>query len=421
MNKTKKFRTLLGGLIISMFLMVINVVSFNNADVTSAYAATEMTTKTITTVFNDGDIDANEYLPKGIKATDVKWAVNKKEIATVTEKGILTPVDFGTVNLYANVKGEKVLKLTVNIVSSNEGKAKPFSAKPESLVDDNNEFYKWYIDNMIIGYSLPEVLKDEIDSVEEMTQYISFSGFSYYAPYPCLVKNGWSNTAIFGAEGALRCGRGVCEDIANVAVYLLQNDYDDIGCIQVTGEYGHMYNYIKQDGIYYVVDFTTLIAGTNYADVWYKDALIWSGTKLTDFSKKSVIYATDTSDTKRTVEDYLEHIIAYSCNHFDFVPSQYRSDNFGHKSVVKGYTISQTKKQFGLEEGIDIIVLYDNKTDDCEWEFISVPSKDIPFFGYSYFSTETIEEKYQRQITEKEGFLDPTGRFDHAYLTRYDN
>lgn len=55
---------------------------------------------------------------------------------------------------------------------------------------------------------------------------------------------------------AVRTNNGCCATSANWLNYILKNDYDEVGYIetsQADGS-GHIYNYIKQDGWYYIID-----------------------------------------------------------------------------------------------------------------------------------------------------------------------
>ncbi|MDM8534786.1 transglutaminase-like domain-containing protein, partial [Clostridiaceae bacterium HSG29] len=57
---------------------------------------------------------------------------------------------------------------------------------------------------------------------------------------------------------ALKTNDGNCGGTANLVNYILVNDYEEVGIINHscdTGQGGHVYNYIKYNGKYYVIDF----------------------------------------------------------------------------------------------------------------------------------------------------------------------
>ncbi len=108
-----------------------------------------------------------------------------------------------------------------------------------------------------------EELKTKIKTAGDMLQYMLASRV--------LLKNGdiqygdggnyWhfnSPASVTLSENLGNCGR-----MANLANYLLEGDYEEVGFIlhsyyEGNGG-GHVYNYIKYDGMYYIVDFSSYL------------------------------------------------------------------------------------------------------------------------------------------------------------------
>lgn len=94
-----------------------------------------------------------------------------------------------------------------------------------------------------------------------------------------------------------------CGATSALATYMLQGDYEEIGFVchtyPVGGGGGHVYNYIKHNGFYYVFDLTTLTGN------WYEPAsfMFIRMSKLDDYAE---LYK------ERTQYDYLPIIYAYN-------------------------------------------------------------------------------------------------------------
>lgn len=67
--------------------------------------------------------------------------------------------------------------------------------------------------------------------------------------------------------------KGVCLQAAQMAAYLLAGDFEDWGVVCVDGLQGHIFNWFYEDGLYYIMDYTSVISynawgktSDNYAD-----------------------------------------------------------------------------------------------------------------------------------------------------------
>lgn len=362
-----------------------------------AQAATKVETKKISAVLNDGVIDAGKYLPDNISADDVTWAVSKKSLATVDQKGLVTPLSFGTVKVVArNSDKEKVFQLTLTITSTNAGNA-PYNEKEREALKVNKEFELW-CKSMGNKDMNSKFAQEKVTNVSELVMYLCYLDFYYGCDY-CFCHEGWS-TAL-GAELSLRYGSGVCEDVADVAAYLLKDDYDDIGYVLVLGDYGHVYSYIKQDGIFYVMDFTDLICSDYIRNnEWYRWTytegsqypIIWSGKELSGF-KEEALRKADYDDGK-SIDETVAAIVGFSSYGNTFRSPTFRSDGWGNHNELK-------HKILGFEEDLELTVFYINQTKkhkNSTWEIVGIPTKLIPYYLGCYFDTESYEEKITRQV-----------------------
>jgi hypothetical protein len=110
----------------------------------------------------------------------------------------------------------------------------------------------------------PEVIKAKVKTAGDLLLYMLASKM--------LLKNGDEQMTVDGhtwhyndtAQVTLAENLGNCGRMANLANYLLAGDYDEIGFILQSwlpsaGGGGHVYNYIKYQGKYYIVDFSSYL------------------------------------------------------------------------------------------------------------------------------------------------------------------
>lgn len=73
------------------------------------------------------------------------------------------------------------------------------------------------------------------------------------------------------AQTVFADNRGNCGGGSNLLNYLLRNDFDEQGYVQESGNQGgHIYNYFKQDGVYYFIDMIQIVHGGDYAHRNYR-------------------------------------------------------------------------------------------------------------------------------------------------------
>lgn len=104
----------------------------------------------------------------------------------------------------------------------------------------------------------PTVLKENIDTLYEVIQYIQVADFKD-ANDNINIKEGmidWEHHK--PGEMAIITNEGCCATISNLLNYLLEGDYDEVGFMSFSRSdgSGHVFNYIKENGKYYIVDLT---------------------------------------------------------------------------------------------------------------------------------------------------------------------
>jgi len=76
--------------------------------------------------------------------------------------------------------------------------------------------------------------------------------------------------------------RGNCGDGSNLINYLLRGDFDEQGYVQESANQGgHVYNYFKQDGVYYFFDMIQIVHGGDYSNKSYR---VFETTEPKEFS-----------------------------------------------------------------------------------------------------------------------------------------
>ena len=148
---------------------------------------------------------------------------------------------------------------------------------------------------------------------------------------------------------AVRTNNGCCATSANWLNYILKGDYDEVGYIatsQSDGS-GHIYNYIKQDGWYYIIDMT------HYRTDWIATPL--ESGDINDFRSSDIVNGAILKT--KSLSKYVDYV---QSNHFDppAFMTMYTAENcvaVDGERRPDGVTIIYEKNP-----DIKIKVLYDN-------------------------------------------------------------
>ncbi|GEM_PF-1176215 len=104
----------------------------------------------------------------------------------------------------------------------------------------------------------PEVLKAKINTLYEVIQYLQVANFKDASDNIRMKEDGINWEHHKPGEVAITTNEGCCATSSNLLNYLLEGDYEEVGFMahsEANGG-GHVYNYIKYKGKYYIIDLT---------------------------------------------------------------------------------------------------------------------------------------------------------------------
>ena len=284
--------------------------------------------------------------------------------------------------------------------------------------------YNWDIDEYA------KYLQKKISTVSEFMYWLDVSNYHYDEIEGLMgyVRDGWSVSN--SPEICIDVGFGVCCETSCVLTYMLADDYEEVGFVLITGDYGHQYNYIKDGGKYYFVDFTDFTSGIDHRmpreDIWkeWKDKIcFWSGNSLDSKAAKKAAcqhdnYDWETNGSSRAKYDLnwnKEHtaaILTIPCYEGMYVPpSTYRDDCYqmldeGIEINGKKYYLNKVYIGFQKEVIKDVHTLFINSDyKHAKWKLIGIPVKEIPWYCNVVPGTDTedIYEKAARQTNNSAG------------------
>ncbi len=284
-----------------------------------------------------------ELQVKGTSKT-ATWKVKDSSVAKVNKKGIVTGLDEGTTTITVTVN-KKVLtcKVTVALVDG----AKEVSSITGGKLTDQD------IQSLIKASA--DTIQEKISTVEDLVKYMQKSGFYYYEKEG-FVKDYWT----WGHSGntVIDNNYGICCDIANMASYVLKDDYDDLGFIWVAGYgVGHIFNYVKTNNKYYIFDLTNVSYDIHNNTVYFE------ADSLLDFQKAIYNYMGSGG---------LGLVIAYPSHGFD-APAQYISN-------MKGGSLKNVT--YGLASNVKATIIYNDPLDRLNFKYIDSISNGVPSYSY---------------------------------------
>ena len=111
----------------------------------------------------------------------------------------------------------------------------------------------------------PEMIRNAVKTVGDLWQYMVAAKFrdydpNVYTPWYGERDNQWGFDAP-GHEQVLQNYGCCCGGCANVALYLLEGDYDEMGIVRWIGGGNHTINYLLENGKYYIFDVTNFFPG----------------------------------------------------------------------------------------------------------------------------------------------------------------
>ena len=109
----------------------------------------------------------------------------------------------------------------------------------------------------------PEVVKEQVKTAADMLMYMLAAQIGDNGGCYCDDWDGWTWHSNFTAKEVMERKLSNCGASANLANYLLEGDYPEVGIINHAyypgNGGGHVYNYFLYEGQYYIVDYSWYI------------------------------------------------------------------------------------------------------------------------------------------------------------------
>ncbi len=351
-----------------------------------------------------------------------------------TEDEIKSAEDRGTgKNLF-----DKYPKIWDSDLFNDEEFRKICAAMSQATYDGNYGCIEDSDDKLLESY-----FQNKIKTVNDVWTYLCWSGYTYgaddHGSMGCS-NYGWTHFA--NAQQMLFNSRGVCKDTAILVCWLLEGDYEETGVVEVTSDHAHMYNYIKDNGTYYFIDFTDftndfegkyILYGKRYTmspedwmkyfnwDYWYDDRFnswvnsicFWSGDSLNSPSATKAALIHDTYE-----ETNCRHLLSMDFNYdhtqtinairyYDGTDTAVSTFIEAGQLFADWYNLKLDYMGFSIPEYTWYQTLWVNETERCHgdaWkELPPIELKLVPWYmNLSSIAkekeTETYWEKMSRQI-----------------------
>lgn len=192
----------------------------------------------------------------------------------------------------------------------------------------------------------PENLKSQINTVYDLLQYMISAHYTVSETGETIIKEGnlvWHHNR--PADSTIKYNSGNCGATSNMVNYLLKGDYDEVGFIHHTdNEGGHVYNYILQNGKYYIIDFMQYMI-SDYTRFTYR---ICELNSLQEWP--------ESCEERYCPETKLKTVVAYTT-----------PDNHLPVSCVKN------DRYIRYPKGYEVEILYDAPNDNYDIIFIDGP------------------------------------------------
>lgn len=159
------------------------------------------------------------------------------------------------------------------------------------------------IQQMIDAELTLDEIAEKISTYPDLVQYLYLKNFSTLSvPDSNFWFGGYQWQCSRSAQDAFDRNGGGCGERANLCNYILQGDYDEQGYIlDVANEGGHIFNYFKENGVYYFSDIGTIMAGGNYDNAFYR---IYATENPIAFAENRI-----RDNHTYTSDDYYSHIV----------------------------------------------------------------------------------------------------------------
>ncbi|MDF2544652.1 MAG: hypothetical protein K0S47_4370 [Herbinix sp.] len=210
----------------------------------------------------------------------------------------------------------------------------------------------------------PVTLKNNINILYEVIQYLQVADFSSADDNIRIRENGIDWEHHKPGEMAIKTNEGCCATNSNLLNYLLQGDYEEVGFMaysQSDGS-GHVYNYIKDRGKYYLIDLTHY--RNDFMNTAVEDGRI-EGYKRTDFIAGNIHEADN-------LLNYANYCIA-RFNNPPVVFSAYLAPNVLPIDSLRIKDQIEIVYPDSWKDKVEIV--YDNPNDNMRYGFVAPPEK----------------------------------------------
>jgi len=245
------------------------------------------------------------YLPKTMKEEVYYVSVDDTSVAKV-ENDELIGLKQGTFTLTTyNQNGTKIEEITYVVATYNDSKENvstqlSFPAKADSM-------FVWGLTKELPYWkSACKTLMDVSFYFQARNFYYSFEGEPEGNSLNGEPIDDWMyNNDI---QTVFETNKGVCLQAAQLAAYLLADDFEDWGVVLVDGLQGHIFNWFYEDGLYYIMDYTSVIS----YNAWGRDTDVYR-----DFSSEVKVC--------KSIEEIRDYVISgkvdISMNYFVYMYS----------------------------------------------------------------------------------------------------
>ena len=163
---------------------------------------------------------------------------------------------------------------------------------------------------------------------------------------------------------AVRTNNGCCATDSNWLRYILDGDYDEVGYIATSQRdgSGHIYNYIKQDGWYYVIDLT------HYRTDWVSTAV--------ETGNPDDYYSTDrilgNIHKVRGIQDYVNYVQEAFSDPPGLMFMYTAESCLAVDSVRSGSGVTIT---YETAPGVSVQIIFDDPSDSLTAAFVTPPQQ----------------------------------------------
>ena len=317
------------------------------------------------------------YLPDYVDANTVYCKVSDESIAKV-DGNTLVGLRQGSFTLTCYDKDMNVISEKSFIVSTYNDSLENI-ATAKSFVTTSNLQYNAAAEELKDA----EYCKEAVSTIMDMSYLLQVKRFVYDGTkepdfgaldYNVSDEERWNWTA--SAKTIFDMNAGVCIQVAQLATYMLADDFEDWGVVMIEGNQGHIFNWFFEDGKYYVFDFTEVISDNCGRGYEFEERFGYR-----DYSRKVQVFD-NIEDFKNwcitskvdVTQNYAVYM--YSCQGHDFIAANINSGMSSSFDAMNG----------GFDELLlcyqdvvmeDLVVFYLSEISNAK--FVSVPTEEVPW------------------------------------------